>query len=285
MKKENSTHIYDLGKFRFNQSTDVDLLLYHEVHFGPRTKHSSFKLKSTTTVAEFATPCHESVKLVVPFESPREATEALLKGLRATVEKVNEQIQEIGNSKKLHINLNKIKVTEYAKIKTSSENFDLFFPVDVNTSVETSSGPLEVSINLDNPTSLHCSSQANGCQGSHFGYTIIGNDGRRIRGHVLITTFIGYPSRDETFKLLPTESPTTKLVSFAKLYQVALGKKSLRFDISTEKGIREADDDEMLYQNDRIKKLPFELQRIHNTFASKHFTFPSRKNISQVCDQ
>lgn len=284
MKSRKPTHIYDLGKFQFNRSTDVDLLAYKEIHFGTPScnKSTSFRVSRTTTVAEFSVPFHESVKLVVPHDNPRNATKALLEGLRITVETVNDQVQRISGSKKLQINPNKFDVVEYAKIETSSGDFDLYFPVEVKSALVTSTGSLEVSINFDNPTSLSLRNQENGCQGSHFGYTIIGGDGNRTRGHVLITTFMGFPSRDENFKLLPTESPSTKLLSFAKLCKAALGRKNLPFDITTGKGI---DDNQVQYQSERTKQLPFELQLIHNTFSGKHFKLASKKNISQVCDR
>lgn len=284
MESGNFTHIYDRGNFNFNKyRTDLDLLEYEEIDFGqPSCNKSSFRVSRTTTVAEFTDPYHERIKLVVPYNNPRKATKSLLEGLRTTIENVNEQLQKVFGSNKLQINVNKFEVIEFSQIKTFRDDFELFFPVDVKTSLVTSMGTIiEVSINLDNPTSL-LQTQEKGCQGSHFGFTIIGNDGKKVRGHILITNFVGFPSRNENFKLLPTGLPATKLLSFAKLCKVASKRQDLEFDITTEKGIS---DNQMPYQSERIKQLPSELQRIHNTFACKQFKLPSLKNISEVCDR
>lgn len=281
MVTRNFTHIYDRGNFNFNKCrTDVDLLKYIEIDFGqPSCKKSSFRVSRTTTIAEF-TFDQERINLVVPYENPRKATKAFLEGLRTTIENVNEQIQKVSGSNKLQLNVNKCEVIEFAKIKTLRDDFELFLPVDVKTTLVTSMGRIEVSINFDNPTSLS-QTQEKGCQGSHFGFTIIGSDGKRVRGHILITNFVGFPSRNENVKLLPTGLPTMKLLSFAKLCKVASKRQDLEFDITTEKGIN---DNQLLYQSERTKKLPSELQRIHNTFACKQFILPSIKNISKVCD-
>lgn len=279
-----ATHIYDLGKFYMHSANDVDLLDYKVMHFGEARSNraTSFTVSRTTTIAVFPELFYEIVKTVVPHESPEKATKALLEGLRTTIEKVNEQLQRISGAKKLQINPKNFDVVEFAKVKTTSDDFEVYFPVEVKSTVITSTGSYEVSINFDNPTSLSRDNQENGCQGSHFGYTIIGRYGTRTRGHVLITTFIGFPSRDENLKLLLTKSPSTKLLSFEKLCKAALGRKKLPFHITTEKGI---DDNGTPYQSERTKQLPFELQNIHNTFARKHFRLPSKKNISQFCDQ
>ena len=93
------------------------------------------------------------------------------------------------------------RATAYDLIKVVTDNGvvdDALFPVDFQSYIKINENSHKVTINIDNPTALHGCNMDAGPQGTHFGYTIQPTDGgRQVLGHVLINTFIGFPTRDK----------------------------------------------------------------------------------------
>ena len=286
MKKGNfkdKLHIYEVQNFKFNERDDVDLVKYKEITVNQLSigQSSSFKMPRSSIGGQLYESKPKMFKVAEPFKDPQEATKALLVGLKHAIEKINKNIQRSTGDKNFHIDTSGFKVYEYAKIQSCTDQ-QLFFPVEAKICVTVNDASFEIFLNLDNPTSLSCGNQESGCQGSHFGYTIVKKcDGSRTRGHILLTTFVGFPSRDEG-----NSSKDSKSLSLGKFCDIALKDGPLPFDITTDKGIRSANNNENLYQSERVKRLPNELIVLHNTFLESQFIFPdtTHKMFSSYCD-
>lgn len=290
MKITEKSHIYDLGSYKFNEINDVDLLQYRFESFEnfqssnglmKSAKSLKFKLKPNSTVPEPYETAAKLIKYAIPIWSQFDGTEKFLQGLKKTIEKLNEKFRFLSGLAEFVVDTKDFEVVEYAKIKTLDENISLYFPVEVKKLVKVNEDEYEVSINFDNPTSLDIGNQANGCQGSHFGYTIIKKkDDKRIRGHILITTFIGFPSRNHLVKSsilkeINTDPDSIKrLVSFSQLCETALNTGRLNSIITTAMGIKSGPDE--FYHSERTKRLPNELKILHNTFFLYSPSLPKR---------
>lgn len=288
-KSIEKSHIYDLGSYKFNESDDVDLLQYmitpvrnlqNRYGFAKSAKVSEFKLSQRSTVPEIYEEAVKTIRHPVPFNVPSQCTEKFLKGLKRTVEQVNLKLRALSGFQEFVISTKNFEVIEYAKIRMLHDKIWLYFPVDVKKRVNLGNNEYDVSINFDNPTSLEVGNQSNGCQGSHFGYTIMrAKDGYRIRGHVLITTFIGFPSRNQFLKskifdeIQNDPESFKRLVSFTQLCDTALNDDALEVSISTEKGIGTKYDE--LYVSDRTKLLPDELKVLQNQIYEHIFSLPT----------
>lgn len=289
MKKATKSHIYDLGTYKFSESDDVDLLQYFIMTserfedsngFRKSSRATEFKLNRRSTVPEVYESALKPITYAERLDYPSQCTEKFLNGLKKTIEQVNQKLSSLSGLAGFVIDTKDFEVIEYAKIRTVYDKIPLYFPVDVKKCVKVGEAEYEVSINFDNPTSLDVGNQTNGCQGSHFGYTIIRtSNGHRTRGHILITTFIGFPSRNqkEKSKVMKeiSENPESskRLVSFTQLCDTAMNDVTLHCNITTDKGIR-TDDQNEIYHSDRMKLLPNELKVLQNTFYETVFIFP-----------
>lgn len=261
-------HAYDQGNFKFNKSNDLDLLKYSEQTFEHLERSLGFKIARSTIVIDSYQTKFENIKVPAPFVSPQEASKALLVGLMNTIKKVNDKLSIKSGIKEFAIDMKLFDVTQYKQLRTHDDGFRLHFPVEANSAVEIKKEFYDISINLDNPTSL-LSGQQKGCQGTHFGYTIIKrSSGAKTRGHVLITTFLGYPSRDESTTMKPKRG---KFLSFAKLCEAAQRSKDLTFDVTTDKGVGPVS---CSFHNKRVNALPVELRNLHKPFEESKFIFP-----------
>lgn len=290
MKKAEKSHVYDLGTYKFSETDDVDLLQYNittserfEASNGFRksSRATEFKLNQRSTVPEVYKCAEKPITYVERLDHPFQCTEKFLKGLKKTIEKVNQKLSSLSGLAGFVIDTKDFEAIEYAKIRTVYHQISLYFPVDVKKRVKVGEAEYEVSINFDNPTSLDVGNQVNGCQGSHFGYTIIRtSNGHRTRGHILITTFIGFPSRNQKEKsnvmkeISDNPESSKRLVSFTQLCETAMKDFTLSCNITTDKGIKTAGQEE-LYHSDRMKLLPNELKILQNTFYETVFTFPN----------
>lgn len=288
-----SSHLYDLGSYQFNENDDLDLLNYNmitleqseELSWRRTSNSTAFTLKSSSIVPLIYTPTPTFVLHVPPITSSYERNRNLMKGLAATIEKVNEKIRLLSGEPLSNIGSRGFQVTEYAKILTADRNCTLFFPVEVIKNVKIGEEIFEVCINLDNPTSLDTHNQRHGCQGSHFGYTIIiRSSGSRTRGHILITTFVGYPSRNEkeraaVMKDFEERTENSRAMNVEKLFNSAVNSFALPFCITTDKGIDRFDKySDNIYLSERVKKLPPQLKALHVTSGRSHFELPHFKD-------
>lgn len=290
-KKENKvcSHLYDLGSYQFNGDDDVSLLIYdmsslehlEELHKLRKTTNStSYTLRHSSVVPQIETTTPTLIRFVRPITSCYESTRNLMKGLATTIDKVNEKIRLLSDDIDFSIEPSGFDVTEYAKILTANENHCLFFPVEVIKNVKAGNETFEICINLDNPTSLDERNQQNGCQGSHFGYSIISkSNGFRTRGHILMTTFVGYPSRNErekskVMKEFKERKENSRVLNVEKLCIAAMNPlEHLPFCITTAKGIN-AERQSSIYHSERIKKLPQMLKALHVTFVRDYTNLP-----------
>lgn len=289
------SHLYDLGSYQFNADDDVDLLNFEQTSLERfeenyllriTTNSTNFKMRSNSIVPQaYEPPTPKLVNYPQIYVTPSETTRSFMEGLKTTVGKVNEKLRLLSDSPGFEIGTQGFGVIEYAKILTDNESCTLYFPVDVKKKVKISEEEFEISINFDNPTSLDIHNQPNGCQGSHFGYTIITkSSGSRTRGHILINTFVGFPSRNErekakVMKGFKERTENSRALNFNALCNSALGfTKVLPFDITTSKGVHSSFMSYGLYYSDRTKKLPFQLKALHRTFPLVRFNLPDLKD-------
>lgn len=282
-------HVYDLGNYKFNESDDIDLLKYYEqsdeesqyvANLKKIAKSTDFRMSGTSSVPEVYQPEIVPMNMPIAFCSPKESTRHFIAGLKETIVKVNRKLCDLSVNSSYELEMKNFAVTEYAKILTAVPKNFLYIPVEVNNSVNINDDEFNICINFDNPTSLSVGNQNKGCQGSHFGYTIITkSSGNRARGHVLITTFIGFPSRNETekAKISREMKSSSKCLSFVSLCNVAREGKKLPFDIST--GLGCATDKAKLHHSDRTKSLPYNLKALQNVFHESQFKLPDLSDI------
>lgn len=289
MSNLNKTHIYDLGEYKFNESEDVDLVDYDRIGYGSFHNNLNFKPQSSTklkignqsSVPEVPNDSHNAIVIyATPYTEARKATKALFVGLKTIIERVNERLQKFSGSSSVSLDLDRFIVTEFARIRSINQKVLLYFPVEMSQLVSHNGSNFDVCINFDNPTSLPLRNQSSGCQGSHFGFTIIRrNSGERTRGHVLITTFIGFPSRNEaekkaTREALEKDPQAQNVLRVSDFCKTAMKDQIFPFDITTEAGINKTALNEHIHASERTSRLPKELKAIHNTFRENQFRLP-----------
>jgi hypothetical protein len=299
LRNHERSHIYDLGRYKFNETEDVDLINYgrmgyesfqSELNPSKQGITSNIKLSRHSSVPQVYQDelYNTSIVYVKPYSSPFESCKGLFAGLKKTIEQIHERLRKFGGAEDFSLDFRKFLVTEYAIIRTIDQKVHLYFPVEMSQVVTLNDEQFDVCINLDNPTSLPLRNQSNGCQGSHFGFTLIKrSNGERTRGHVLMTTFVGFPSRNmktkaAIMKQIRERPDALNLVSATELCKAAVRDKPFLFHITTELAIKKTTNMNDLHLSDRIKRLPNELKLCHNTFGEPLFRLPDLddKNIS-----
>lgn len=284
-----ASHVYDLGSFNFNCGINLDLLEYHQrpirclsyVFGGNREikyqepKSFNFKSARRSTAPEFYLPSIPMETVPVPYRNPQMATEGFVKGFKVTINEVNKYLCKFDRNFK--INLDNFEITEFAKLQSISGH--LYIPVEMMQLIELDGKQFTICINFDNPTSLQIGNQSSGCQGSHFGFTLISNQ-QKVRGHILVTTFIGFPSRDKNYKwaILNEMESHERIINMTALYN--LTKWNLPFDITTESGITNNQ------YHHRTSFLPDNLKPLQNTFPLNDFRLPDINDsnfLSKFC--
>lgn len=233
-----------------------------------------------------------------PFGSPSEATAEFLKGLKKTINKVEERIQTLSKVKTFKLNEDKWAVTGLDLInvdpiaipdKTPTENYKLYFPVEMRKIVKLAKPGKQfmdkylITIDIDNPTVLNQNDIPQGPLGSHFGYEIatIGS-GEKETGHVWIKTFPGFPTRDrERMKALATvvknnyDANKSAVRCIKPKYLIERAKQEellpLPFDITTDNGVGSNE----AFRTERLKKVAYRtLLDMHVRLEPRTFNLP-----------
>ena len=159
------------------------------------------------------------------------------------------------------LTINDFKATSYDLIrvfnKETNRETEALFPVDfeAKNAMQFNGEDYKVSINIDNPTTLEEFNMEGGPQGTHFGYSLKPLKGGEIIGHVLINTFVGFPSRNkrvmEDMKYLSTNDGI-KHFKFSELNNILSNNDYvIDYDLVSTKGR-----DKIVDRNDGFKSFP-----------------------------
>lgn len=133
-------------------------------------------------------------------------------GFRRLFVKLNDRIVKMHTGNKKHnkavniepLTIYNFKATSFDLIRVYNNETgcvtEALFPVDFESinPVTIDDKAYKVTINMDNPTALGAYNMEGGPQGTHFGYSIKPvAKGSEVLAHVLINTFVGFPSRNK----------------------------------------------------------------------------------------